>query len=363
MNNELILSIIVPIYNKADFLPALFRSIMEQDLLSNEFEIIFIDDGSTDLSGIICSNFKEKHPEINITYIYQENSGVSSARNHGISLAKGKYLLFMDSDDILARGGISYLLKNLSVREPDYIGFGMKQLDIRKNNHSNESNEEYFSEERTQIVNGCKLIQATSWPSSCCVGLYKAQFIRDNDIKFPTNVAIGEDCCFNLRFFLKKPICVLTSAKIYIYLFRGESIMTSLSRKSAGKRFDSYYYLLCHIRNACLEYPVFADALNRVFIHHLEVFIPQVLQLNLSYREFEQYADKFIKEKIVPIEYKSQKCKIANLIFMHPFVYPILSTFYSYIFYPLYKGVRNLKYLVKPSNMCFEWTPLPVDKC
>lgn len=367
MSNEILLSIIVPIYNKADFLTVLFSSIMEQDLLYNEFEIILVDDGSTDLSGIICNKFKNTHPELNITYIYQDNSGVSSARNHGVSLAKGKYIQFMDSDDTLAKSGLSYLLK-LCVRESDYIGFGMRQLDLRKIDNIYKPNEEYYSEEKTQIVNGLELIKTVTWPSSCCVGLYKAKFLRDYDIKFPTNVTIGEDCCFNLRFFLQNPICTLSSAKIYVYLFRGKSIMTSISRKSAEKRLYSYYYLLCHIYNACLEYPDFADALKRVFIHHLEVFIPQVLQLNVSYREFKQYADKFIKKKILPVEYKSPKCYIANLLFMHPVVYPVLSMCYSYMFYPLYKCVLNLKYLFNHSGMCFDWSPIsdksvPINKC
>lgn len=89
-------SIIIPVYNTAEYLDQCLNSILNQSL--KELEIIIINDGSTDDSTEILRKYKEKHPEI-ITLIEQENQGMSVARNKGIDLAKGKYLGFVDSDD------------------------------------------------------------------------------------------------------------------------------------------------------------------------------------------------------------------------------------------------------------------------
>lgn len=90
-------SIIVPIYNSSAFLDNLFLSIQNQSFI--DFEVLLIDDGSTDDSQIKCINITEKDKRFK--YIKKENEGVSSARNTGIEKAKGKFLAFIDSDDYI----------------------------------------------------------------------------------------------------------------------------------------------------------------------------------------------------------------------------------------------------------------------
>lgn len=92
-----ILSIIVPIYNVAKYLPHCLNSIINQTF--QDFELILIDDGSTDESGGICDEYACNNRKI--TVVHQQNQGLSGARNAGIRLAKGKYLAFVDSDDYI----------------------------------------------------------------------------------------------------------------------------------------------------------------------------------------------------------------------------------------------------------------------
>ena len=95
--NAPLISIIVPVYNSAEYLAECLESIQQQSFL--EWECIIINDGSTDESGVIISEFIKKDERFKA--YEQENSGVSAARNKGIVLAKGKYIHFVDADDYL----------------------------------------------------------------------------------------------------------------------------------------------------------------------------------------------------------------------------------------------------------------------
>lgn len=88
-----LVSIIIPAYNVADYLADCLESVFKQTY--NPFEVIVIDDGSTDHTATICQNFPK------VRYVYQKNQGPNAARNHGISLAKGTYLSFLDADDTI----------------------------------------------------------------------------------------------------------------------------------------------------------------------------------------------------------------------------------------------------------------------
>ena len=90
-----LLSVIVPIYNVEKYLKQCIESVIKQQL--DSYELILVDDGSTDSSKSICDNYSEKNA--NIKVFHKKNEGASSARNYGLKKASGKYVLFLDSDD------------------------------------------------------------------------------------------------------------------------------------------------------------------------------------------------------------------------------------------------------------------------
>ena len=92
------LSIIIPVYNVKEYIKICVDSIINQNNVA-DYEIILVDDGSTDGSGVICDQIAEN--EKNVITIHQKNKGLSGARNTGIKKAKGKYLMFIDSDDFI----------------------------------------------------------------------------------------------------------------------------------------------------------------------------------------------------------------------------------------------------------------------
>lgn len=91
------LSIIVPIYNSGEYLSATLENVLAQNY--EKYELILVDDGSTDGSGALCDEFAERDPRIRV--IHQKNAGVSAARNAGLDAAGGEYVGFVDSDDLI----------------------------------------------------------------------------------------------------------------------------------------------------------------------------------------------------------------------------------------------------------------------
>ncbi len=114
------ISVIIPVYNVEDFIDEAIQSVLNQQLKS--LEIILIDDGSTDRSAEICRYYVEEHDQV--SYYYQENSGVSNARNKGLSLAQGEYVYFLDSDDTIDTAFLSSSYEMISEKDADLVIIG-----------------------------------------------------------------------------------------------------------------------------------------------------------------------------------------------------------------------------------------------
>ena len=116
-----IVSVIVPVFNVEKYLDKCIESLIKQKL--KDIEIILVDDGSTDLSGKICDEWKTKDSRIQV--IHKKNGGLSDARNVGVELAKGKYIGFVDSDDYVSDDMFQILYQNIEKENADISICGM----------------------------------------------------------------------------------------------------------------------------------------------------------------------------------------------------------------------------------------------
>lgn len=112
MSKNALVSVIIPCYNNESYITETIQSVLDQDYAT--FEILVVNDGSSDKSEVVIYNIIEQHPTYKIKYLYQDNAGPSKARNNGAKLASGKYLLFLDGDDKIHP---SYLSKCLEILE------------------------------------------------------------------------------------------------------------------------------------------------------------------------------------------------------------------------------------------------------
>jgi glycosyltransferase involved in cell wall biosynthesis len=179
-------SVVMPIYNTAAFLEEAIESILNQTL--QDFELILVNDGSTDESNLICNIFTQKDQRIK--YIYQENSGVSIARNKGLEMAVGEYVFFMDSDDTI---------------DKDFI---KSSYDIAKRNNSD------------LVVIGdyfCNRFQKVRVLSTWAQLLRMDFLHKYPEVRFPENIQPGEDGIFSHQLLLLTDHVSLNPQGIYNY--------------------------------------------------------------------------------------------------------------------------------------------------
>ena len=193
--NELI-SVIIPVYNVVHYLGKCVESIEAQTY--NDFEIILVDDGSSDGSEVLCDELSKKYG--NLTVIHQKNSGASTARNTGIKKAKGKYIVFCDSDDYITPQMLEKLIKAKKDYPKHLPVCGIKKLYTDKetdfllngdNNLRIVEKKDFFIVQKAQLFN------------SPVNKLYEKLIIEDYEIKFSPSVNIGEDFIFNAEYVMK----------------------------------------------------------------------------------------------------------------------------------------------------------------
>ena len=217
------ISVIVPVYNVEAYLERCVESILQQTY--THFELILINDGSTDSSGQICDHLASQYENIKVYHI--ENAGVSNARNMGIQLATGSWVTFIDSDDFVTQ---DYLATLASAAEGLNVGFVIASLHHIKNgivtdipSHSGKT--ELWSTEETMK----ELLMTTRTSFFPVAKLFKRDLLADE--KFNTNYHLAEDALFLTELLLKtRCSCVFIDKPVYYYDHREGSATTSVNR-------------------------------------------------------------------------------------------------------------------------------------
>ncbi|MBR3460962.1 MAG: glycosyltransferase family 2 protein [Clostridia bacterium] len=181
------ISIILPVYNTERYLPETIDSILNQSY--TDFELIAINDGSTDQSLSILKEYAEKDARVRL--IDKPNSGVSDTRNRGISVSKGDYLCFIDADDIIAKDYLELLYKTICGHNADMVVCGYKTF------HGSISFTDQQSSQSSEkeIAASSDLLKMGLMTSSC-IKMIRKQIITDNNIEFDCGMTFGEDLFF-----------------------------------------------------------------------------------------------------------------------------------------------------------------------
>ena len=213
-------SIIVPVYNSAEYIGSTLDSILNQDF--NSFEVIVVDDGSTDNSLEVI---EEKLSKSTISYkvIHQDNSGVSNARNRGIEESQGEYLVFVDSDDYITGNHLSELYNG----ETD---FSLIQFVKKDGEHLSTPN--FISKRLIPCNDFIKMELNMENPFNFWQLMYRASIINDNEIRFNPDYIYGEDIEFALKALSFGKEVAISNEVTYYYIQHEESaIKTSEYRR------------------------------------------------------------------------------------------------------------------------------------
>lgn len=274
----ILVSIVVPVYNTEKYLEKCIKSLVNQTL--QDIEIIAIDDGSKDQSGVLLDQFQIEFPE-KIRAFHQQNAGISAVRNRGISLARGKYIAFVDSDDSVAPRYCELLASKMEEGGLDMVAcdyFEMRGDKLKK--IAMPSVEEDTVYERPELL---FYINTSPWNK-----LYDVDFLRRNRIKFPLNLKY-EDTAFVHQILAKEAKIGCINIPLVYYVIHTKSESTVV-KKNVFDIFD----ILDIVCNAYHKMP---DQYYEKVYDYLEYFIINritVYNLQQVYQEVPGLGDKFI---------------------------------------------------------------------
>lgn len=200
------LSIIIPVYNTEKYLSETLESIVSQDF--KNYEIIVINDGSTDNSAQIIDNYSQNYK--NIHAYYHGNKGVSAARNIGIQNAKGDYIWFIDGDDKIAANALQILKENIKPNI-DVLSFNFTYFNLQENQIQANPKKEVLG-----IVNGDEFLKK-DFRFACWSFIYRRNLLVDNRVQFVQQITHFEDNLFNIEVFNQAQAVIQISEQLYLY--------------------------------------------------------------------------------------------------------------------------------------------------
>lgn len=221
-NSTDLISIIVPVYNVEEYISRTIESILKQTYLN--FELILVDDGSTDKSRDICEKFAKIDERIFV--FFQNNRGVSAARNKGISKSRGKYIIFIDSDDWVAPNMLeTYLNQMISEDSELVINEYNREYDNVLYPQNGDLKEGYLTIEQTL----CKIINPTGFYGSVWGKIFHADIIKKNQLQFDISIAIGEDLLFVIDYIQYCSKISYGKNRLYNYVIRDSSALNTVN--------------------------------------------------------------------------------------------------------------------------------------
>ena len=226
-------SVIIPVYNVEQQLHRCLDSVVVQN--RDDLEVILVDDGSTDGSESICDEYAQKYDYFRT--IHQENKGLSGARNTGLELAQGKWILFLDADDYWSKDYLDVIDDTVEKNPSEYYKFNyvkvfddkepIKKALIVENEAIDISNEE----KKLKFLTDKILVYSVGWEAY--TGVYKKSIIEKYDLKFTdTQKVFAEDMLFTLEYILRANSVYLICDFLYMYYTREGSLSISVDNRT-----------------------------------------------------------------------------------------------------------------------------------
>ncbi|MCF8320867.1 MAG: glycosyltransferase [Flavobacterium sp.] len=277
---EKIISVIVPVYNVEDYLPKCLDSILNQTFL--DFELILIDDGSTDSSGKICDQYAQIDNRIKV--IHQKNGGSSNARNAAIDIAIGKYYCFIDSDDWVDEQMLFEMYEQAILNNADIViaGHFIVNLNATFEVNIKVKNQRILNRiEATSLILCDDEIHSFAWDK-----LYKRELFEQ--IRYP-NARVFEDTATTYKLFNKAKVLVQMNKAYYYYLRRESGICLSSEFSMVIKRkIDNYLAFVERYEFTILnkEYTHIINICQEKVFEHGQQFLHYIVKNKLNRRDF-----------------------------------------------------------------------------
>lgn len=247
--NSICVSVIVPVYNVEQYLKRCVNSILKQT--EENIEIILVDDGSLDLCPQLCDEFAAKDNRIKV--IHQENVGLGMARNSGLEIASGEFVMFVDSDDYIIPNAIEILYHIAKKNNADTVLAGYYRKNITKINECFLPFKDECFEGKAEIINNILINMLGSPPDyyddiflkrSVWGNLYSLKLLKKNNILFCSERKfISEDLIFDIEYYPNTNKVAVSNKLIYYYCVNGESLTLSYNKDRFNKQIVLFHEL------------------------------------------------------------------------------------------------------------------------
>lgn len=228
-NSNIEISVIMPVYNVENYIYESLSSVANQTF--TQYELIIINDGSTDRSEKIIKEFMNEHKQMQIHYIYQENNGQSSARNRGIEVASGEYIYFFDSDDLIEENALEILYMKSNENNLDLLLFSGQSFYETQNAKTLKYKFDYLKKESYPIaLSGkemfVKLLENDDYSTSPCLYFVRKSVLREKKLYFYEGI-IHEDALFTFQLILSVDRTMVINEVLFRRRVRLNSTMTA----------------------------------------------------------------------------------------------------------------------------------------
>ena len=312
-------SVVMAVYNIELYLREAIESVIAQNIGFKNIQLILVDDGTPDNSGKICDEYAEKYP--NITVIHKENGGVSSARNMGIEVAEGKYINFMDPDDMLPFDAFQKIWKFFEKHqdETDAVAIRMKFFDGRRGGHI--LNYKFKGKSRVVDLNKewnyIQLSMSSAFVKKEALG----------DLRFDSRLSHCEDAKVMQRILLEKQTLGVVTNTEYMYRRRTDGVKSAV--QSSASNFGYYLPTIKYYSYETLEYAIKRCGNLPKFIQYILMYdlqwrfrMPEIPEGVLTAEETEEYLSliigllKYFDDEIIMTQrhiYRDHKYYILSL--------------------------------------------------
>lgn len=318
------ISAVIPLYNCGKYIIRCLESLARQGLHESEYEVIVINDGSSDEGPLMTERYILSHPNVKI--LNQENAGVSAARNKGLEVAEGDFIHFIDADDYLVDGGWNFLIGGGYLDDCQIVKLSSKTI--------NEENVNIYCNYDDAKLNffgsGKEYVLSYGFNSSVATSLYKREFLLKNHIKLE-KLTHKEDLLFNIRCYLIPDLTVkFTDAIIYGYYNRPGSTSRTYTKTSTYKFIEDNIILrkkLVEVKRQCAV----TDLLPLINKHIAGCGISccrlLVTTPSLSYSEIRKIIRRCRDEQVLPLKSLMKKDIFRNILIEFPFLIKIYHCF------------------------------------
>lgn len=274
MTDEKMVSIIVPVYNTKNYITECLNSIINQDY--TKLQIIIVDDGSTDGSGLLCDKYATKDNRIEV--LHKENGGLVSARKQGLNKAIGDYVSFVDSDDFIEENMISTLVESIEKNNADFVHSGHTEfsdsiervfVDFDETVYEINGKEDSIYFIKNHLLN---LKNEKRMSNSICTKLFKRELIDKCYRKLNDEQQLGEDALCSCRCIFESRTIVLLPVSLYRYRIFEESMSHSEPNQMLSKQLS-----LCYEMSKILsEYGCFDSVKDEIYEYLLASLLPVI---------------------------------------------------------------------------------------